>query len=312
MAKYNYHSYFQFPLCLLKGVFENAETGLNLIISYSIVNLAKKLSYSQNDVARQLMYDCYRNESKLHNSLRTIIAKYIKKGELTYDLDYNGFSGTGNEFEFEPSGEELRSIFAKDKEFYQLAILHYQIHCAAKVLNVQLGSIENTMRNYEKANSLVESHESKYGKDPTPGIKTSLLFDIRDKKNYEEMVLICGLIAIRSTVGKRRFTSTTKSVIAMRMIGAKSNVVLQDFLKDKKLKVVHERYSKRYPMDKLLDTLIQRKFLNSKIPIGRRIYISPTLNMDELEKVIITFRKEKNIKKKEKDARQRILDATRQ
>lgn len=196
MAKYKNESYFQFPLCHLKVLYKNSETGLNLIISYSIVNLAKKLPYSQNDVARQLMYDYYRNEGKIHNSLRICVAKYIKKVELTYDGDYNGFSGTGNEFEFEPSGDELRSIFLEDKEFYQLAILHYQIHCAAKVLNVSLGSIENTMRNYEKANSLVESHESKYGKDPTPGIKTSLLFEIRDKKNYDEMVLICGLIAI--------------------------------------------------------------------------------------------------------------------
>lgn len=96
----------------------------------------------------------------------------------------------------------------------------------------------------------------------------------------------------------------------MRIIEAKSNVVLQDFLKDKKLKTMHEKYSKRYQMDKLMKTLIQRKFLSSKISIGRRIFINPTLNMDDLEKVIITFRKEKNIKKKEKDARQRILDAT--
>jgi len=306
------YRYFQFPLCLLQNILTDTENGIDIIISYSIVNFAKKIKHNEYDVARQLMYDYYRNENNIPNSLRQDLKVYEKKNDFTYNEDYNGFDGTGK---FDPADniEELQKIFSDNKEFEQQAIFHYQIHCAANALNVKMGSIKTTMERYERAKAQIEQHENTYGKEPTPGIKTNLLFEFRDKKNKNENELLCALIAIRSLIGQHSYTATYKSVICMRMIGAKSKKVLEEclsrFSQQKELKEVYEKYSKRYPMDKLIEALVRRKFIQSKISYGRKIYFSTKLNMQELTEAIIENRKKRGFNKQEREARQQITAA---
>jgi len=307
------YKYFQFPLCLLQNILIDAENGINLIISYSIINSAKKMKYSISDVARQLIYDFYRHESELPNSLRRDLKLYVKNNEFTYDEVYNGFGGTGIGFNPIENIEELKKVFSDNKEFEQQAIFHYQIHCAANFLNVKLGYIKSIMERYEKAKAQIEEHETKYGKEPTPGIKTSLLFEFRDKKNKNENELLCALIAIRSLIGQHPYTATYKNVISMRMIGAKSKKALEEclskFSKQKELKEVYDKYSIRYQMDKMITTLLSRKFIQSKISYGRKIYFSTKLNMQELTEAIIESKKKRNFKKREWEARKQITAA---
>ncbi|PCH67848.1 MAG: hypothetical protein COC01_04960 [Bacteroidetes bacterium] len=238
------YRYFQFPLCLLqnviinpKNVFSEPQKGFNLIIDYSIVDLAKK--------------------------------------------KYADISG-----------------------------LHSQIHYAAEFLNVNIGSIDDMIEQYEQAETLIRAHEGKYGTDPYLGIGTSLLFEFRDKQNHNETELLCALIAIRSLIGQRKFTGTYKSVILMRMIGAKSKKALKKCLQQKTLKLVHNKYSKRYQMDKLIAKLVNRKFIQSKISFNRQIFFSTKLDMQELGNEIIRYINNKDIKRKEREARQRIKEAT--
>jgi hypothetical protein len=303
-------TYFQFPLCLLQSVLKDKEEGVNLIISYSIVNRAFKTNYAIKDVSRQLMYDYYRNPDSLKKSLKYGLNKYVKEGILTLDEDYNGFNGSS--FDPKENMQELGAIYNQDNSFKQDAIFHYQLHCAAKLHNVKLGSAETTLSRYYTAKEHIESHEATFGADPMPGIVTRFIFDVRDKKNYDEIIALCALTAIRSVIGPYNYAATHKSVIAMRMIGAKNKKALEAILNNpanKQAIELYGKYMKRYPMDKMLEKLQTRKFLHSKISVGRRIYVSAKLNMQELEKAIIDERAKKNLKKCEQEARERIFKA---
>lgn len=306
--------YFQFPLCLLQNVLSNSESGIGLIICFSVINRAKKTNYSMHDVSRQLMYDYYRNLDVMEDVLQKKFKKYIKQDEIILDEDYNGFVGIDNTFNPETNIKELQVIFRKDKEFEEFAIFHYQITCAAKLLNVQLGDIDNTIDRYEEALKQINHHQAKFGNDPMPGITTDLLWDVKGKKNNEEVELLCALTAIRSIIGQRSYSPTYKNVILMRMIGAKSKKALEECLNaenpNKNLKIVYEKYSNRYHMDKMIEKLRERKFIQSKIALGRKIYFSTKLSMNELENVLKEERKKKNFKKVEAEARKRILMAT--
>lgn len=294
--------YFQFPLCLVQYILLNPDEGYNTIINYGLVHYAKsRVSVTHKDVCRQLMYDFYRAEDKLSAYILRKLKQCIKSGALNYNEDYNGFDVHGG---FDPveETEQLKVIFEEDKEFEQEATFHYQIHKTANFLNVKLGSMDKTLSSYEAAQKLLIDHENRFGKEPQPGIKTTFLFDLRDKKNEKDNELLCAYIAIRSILGKNTLYGTNKSVILMRMIGAKSNDALEEHLKNPKLKEIYDKYSKRRRFNTLLEQLIKRGFLKSKLYHSRRIYVSHEIGFKELPAAIIQTKKKYDIKSQEKEA----------
>lgn len=305
------YRYFQFPLCIVRNILKEPETAFQQIISYSVVSYGiKAVELSEYDVFRQLMYDYYRQQDKIEPALLKTLKSYINEDAIELNEDYNGFTGKG-EFDIEVETPGLEEIYSNDSDFKERANLHYQIHCAAKFLNVQIGNIKTTIDRYNEIKKQKAIHENKYGNEPMPGIKTELLWDWETVKKYneEENELLCACIAIKSIIGQNDFTATHKSVICMRMIGAKSNKVLNDFLKDKQLKKIYDNYSKRYTFDKLISRLVSRGFIQSKISLGRSIYLSAKYDMPQLQEAIIEKRRKKDFKRQEAEARKNILSA---
>lgn len=305
------YRYFQFPLFIVRNILKEPETAFQQIISYSVVTYGiKAVELSEYDVFRQLMYDYYRQQDKIEPALLKTLISYINEGDIEINEDYNGFTGKG-EFDIEVETPGLEKIYANDTDFEKRANLHFQIPRAAKFLNVTIGNIKTTMNRYNEVIEQKVIHENKYGNEPMPGIKTELLWDWETVKKYneEENELLCAYIAIKSIIGQNEFTATHKSVICMRMIGAKSNKVLNDFLKDKQLKNIYDKYSKRYAFDKLIERLVSRGFIQSKISLGRSIYLSTKYDMPQLQEAIIEKRRKKDFKRQEAEARKNILSA---
>jgi hypothetical protein len=77
------------------------------------------------------------------------------------------------------------------------------------------------------------------------------------------------------------------------MIGAKSDKVLQDFLKNKSLKTIYDQYSKRYWFDELIQDLLKRSFIKSKMPFKygfkSRMYLSCKLDYEQLPVAISNY-----------------------
>jgi hypothetical protein len=182
-----------------------------------------------------------------------------------------------------------------------------KLDVAKKILSVKGGSNKSTYDEHRKASGFIAAKEATWGKYPTPGIKTDFIFDTRNKKNESETELIAALIGIKSLIGQHKFTATYKNVIVCRMCGCKRNDELEKTLAEKPyIKAVHDKYSTRRRFDGLIQKLLERGFIRSKIAYGRQIYISDELNKDELIEAIVTARLNKRFKNQEQQARQTI------
>lgn len=277
MAKRDFN-YLQFPLCLLRETYSDPVNGINLIIGYGIINYAIKQKYTLWDAARQLVYDWYRDRDNLDTNTLKLISKAIDRGEFYEDGDYNGFSGAT----FEPNDniDQILELFNKHENLKNRAVFNYHLHTTCQVMNIDKRILADTFDMYREANVIKEAFEAEHGPDAMPYCKTSLLFDFRD--NPAEIDLFRAFIGCSSLIGQRIYTGTHKTVILSRMIGAKSNGVLSEFL-DTKTIPTYEYYMNRKHFVKLMDRLAERHFIMSisSKHIGL-IYISKWMEPEEL------------------------------
>ena len=90
------------------------------------------------------------------------------------------------------------------------------------------------------------------------------------------------------------------------MIGAKNKEALQEAIKNKSLNAIYAKYINRYWIDKLLNELLIKNFISSKVGFKRKLYISTTMNNNELALDVATFIKLKDAKTQEKQTRNLI------
>ena len=90
----------------------------------------------------------------------------------------------------------------------------------------------------------------------------------------KDLPVFRAVAALRSIIGRHRFTGTTKAMISARMIGAKSKAVA-DHLCDKgdAIQEEFERLQRRRQFDNLLTDVACRGFV-VKVGMARRIYLS--------------------------------------
>lgn len=283
------YGYLQYPLCLQIQTFKDREKGLNQAISYGIVNYAKKLKYQMTDVAKQTLYDYFRNHSLLQPRLSGKLSDAIEEGSILTEGDNPGFDGKGsyspeNDFTVTP----LLKMFEDDPQLRDDAVLNYQIHLATSEnhLSIKVGSYGSNIKRYEEARSLQETFEARHGGDAMPYCKNSLLFQYRDNP-ASDIDVLRAYIGINSLIGRRNFISTTKPVILSRMIGCKSKTAFDYYSKDKFIRPTVAKYSTRYHMDKLLMTLVEQKYIMYLTrPHVSLIYVSKYMEPEELAKLV--------------------------
>ena len=143
------YAYLQFPLCLLGETYKDPERGLNLIISYGIMNYALKMKYDLMDVAKQALYDFERNREKLQPYLVKSMTEAIEDGVILYEDNNPGFDAKGN---FNPEPDlclnPLVKLLEEDSRMRDEAILNYQLH---------LGTSKDHLRITIKSNSNIKS-----------------------------------------------------------------------------------------------------------------------------------------------------------
>lgn len=286
----NEFRYVHFPLFLIKDLFspKNQETVISNIFDLGIYNYSKQFQFQDFSAYSQVIYCYYRGglTDELHEYLQNLYDKEV----LTLDQDYNGFNG----LKFEPYELDELCEYAKDHtELRELCIEFYKMDLAMKSLNLT-GSIERILGDSKEILKLVSEHERRYGNEPSVMLKTDFIFDYYKKtKSFNEIILFAAYAGIKSIIGKKDFAGTTKKMIIARMIGAKSDKVLQDFLKNKELKKIYDQYIKRYWFDKLIAELLKRGFVKSKMTLAMglksRIYLSCKLDYDQLPAAIADY-----------------------
>jgi len=255
------YRYIQFPLCLLMETYKtDIESALRLILRYGIMNYAIKLDYNLHDVAQQVAYYYYRKQDVIHKSIINKLDNAIEEGLFTLDEDYNGFQGTAK-FDPEENIIEIMNLFDSDPQFKADSILHYQLHLCTSSdhLGVGIASNDGIIKSYNAALQIKKDFEKKFGPDAMPNCKIQQLFKFIE--NPKDIELFRAYMGILSLIGQRTFISTSKPVILSRMIGCKSKAVFDFYKTERKLISTIDKFSKRYQMGKLLETLEQRKFI---------------------------------------------------
>ena len=269
------HKYILFHLPLLQEIFKKPKTGFSDIFDYGIYKTATTQKVSDYNAIKQALYCYYRGG--LTNSLKRQFLQLVNDKVFTPDEDYNGFS----EYEFNPEYEiELIIEYLKENQSLNNEIIEFhQLRQIRNVLNItfDIASISNTYNKLQK-------EYNGFPKSPLVMIRKEMIFDFykNDKSEFEK-VLFSTYAGIRSIVGRNKFCQTTQDMIFYRMVGAKNNDALNEILKDKKVKAIYQKYNVRYWRDKILNELLARNFLTSKVAIKRRTYLSTSLNYKELE-----------------------------
>ncbi|MBE0667571.1 MAG: hypothetical protein IH593_07825, partial [Bacteroidales bacterium] len=279
------YRYLQFPLCLLVETYKDKTKGLNLIISYGLGHYALSQKYNLKDVARQIVYDYYRNNDRMTDKLCSAISQAAEQDRFTRNDDYGGFDGTGT-FDASDNITELVQLLESDPDLKAEAVRYYQFHQAGEFLNVDIKSVANTLSRYHEAKSLQDVFEAQFGPDSMASVKPSLLFEYRDDSK-QDFDLLRAYISIVSLIGYRNFISTTKPVIISRMIGAKSKAAYEHLVNTMEVRDTVAKYSKRYNIDKLLLCLAKQKFIMflSKRHVSL-VYVSRYMEPDELAALI--------------------------
>jgi hypothetical protein len=271
------YNYILFPLPLLQEVFKNPQNGFSHIFNYGIYMTASTQDVSDENAIMQVLYCFYRGG--LTRSLDQKLKKLVAKKIFIPDEDYNGFSSDGKEFYPEEEVSAIRVYLPRDSTLHDEIVEFHQLRQIKDVLNItfDIEGVINTCKDLNK----------EYGgfpKSPRAMISTAMMFDFyKNPKSEFEKVLFATYAGIRSIIGQeKKFCETTQQMIFARMVGAKNNEALIEALKNEKIKAIYEKYTVRYQKDKILNELVGKKFLASKIAVNRRTYLSCTLGYDEL------------------------------
>jgi hypothetical protein len=235
--------YIQFPIFLLKEMFENKTESINSILNYGVYKFSISIDYDLRNVARQVIYKLY------NDLLGPNIKGHILDQNYEYigkDEDYRGFSVfTDIIFNPEDEIEELLLTFKESEGFKEYCIKNYCIWHALELLNLK-GDSESILFYGEMIQNKCSTNEVL----PMVGVHNLFEFRNHDKSNFE-IAQFLAFIAIRSILGKKKFAKTNKNHILSRMFGYSTfgKVELNKLSKNQSI------YLKRYHIDKVFLSL---------------------------------------------------------
>lgn len=298
--------YVHAPLHIFNNFQQDTIGTISKFFNIGIYIYASQIQFTHKEVIRQLLYHFYHNKSSLSSQLEDFVDSLFEDNNVDPDYNYLGFVD-GNSFNVDDTINDMwDSYMSADEHILNDAIIFYKLEQAKDLLEL---SFENQVIITEHAKFQYSSRqfENRHGKDANVSLEIKMLFDfLKNEKTSFEYDLLAGYVAIKSIQGQAQFARTNKAFIAQRMLGCKSKKVLEDVLKSKENKEFYKRVNGRYQMDKILDQLWQKNFIQCKIGIGRSIYISTHLDELTLPTAIAQTLNIKNTKEKENIAKEHL------
>ncbi len=267
--------YVNFPLVLLSTTYEDAKDGLFMIAYYALATYARNHRRTPLDALVQLAYHLLRSpKDDLPKAVRKIAERPVVANVLTSLEDQfaarEGFEESAKTFlddcrlGLSPAdGEDLVDWLAlRDAaRFHQWSITGY----------------DSIICKVQRATKIVLVHEYDNGKDAPVSLPSNYFLEVLNSNpTLEDMRLLRMVAAVRSLVGSKRFTGSTKDMIRARMLGGKSPAVARSLTaKNPDLRAEHEAMMSRYRFDRIIDDGAVRGFYQ-KVGAGRRVYLSTT------------------------------------
>ncbi len=297
-------AYLNFPLVMLKKTIHHPEAGMSDIGAYGIRLYAQHCRRNPDSALAQLAYiSTRRPDEALPRDVETLsrrqdVAAFID-GTSDAWLDPAGFEQGALDM-LKDSPVELD---ADDSEAlsHWLALRDAAAYFGRRIINYT--TLEKQVKTIQKE---VDTHASQTGAPVTGRVPAQYFFETAQTfSDLEAMRMFRCVVAVRSIVGHKRFTGTTKDMLRARMIGAKSPSVataLADYEPAVKAELAAMQSRKRF--DRILTEAAVRGFL-VKVGMGRRVYLSLTAkNPEELASwVKAKFNRLANYREQEREAR---------
>lgn len=293
--------YVQFPLFLLREIWDNPKRTTGFILDYGLYAYGKRAEKNEARAYKQIVYDYYHD--KLSERIRDEIDSY--NDCEVFISETNGFNDKGD---FDPSEEvQVLQWIAKDNpSFKELVLDHWGHHLARKFyegsITVKPGFEVRSLENAWGINAKVPHKEPM----PMVGIDTLLGLNLGNDSDVHIAPFV-AFIALKSVMGKKGYAYTNKKQIVSRMFGYKSYPAAVAAKADKE--PLFKKYMTRHHFDKLKHTLELKFNIPCHTPNNRRGYLFgvPKMSLIKLaeidEKRTINSQKE-ILKQKKIEARQ--------
>ena len=264
--------YVNFPLVLLSTTYADAKAGLRMIAFYALVAYARNHHRTPLDALVQLAYHVLREPGKdLPKAVRRIAERPVVADVLT-GLDLFGTPGG-----FEENAKAILEGCSLDlSPADESALVDWlALRDAASFHQWNITGYDGIVATAKKAENIVLLHEHDNGKDAPASLPSDYFLQVcNSNPTLDEMRLFRMVAAVRSIVGSKRFTGSTKNMIRARMLGAKKPTIASGLVaQNPDLRAEHDAMQSRFRFDRIIDDGAVRGFYQ-KVGAGRRVYLS--------------------------------------
>ncbi len=261
-----------FPLCLLSETIREPGAGMNRLASKVIADYAQHCRPDAAAAVVQLAY-AVRGKETLPQGLQRVAGRQSFV-ECVESLD-DCWGGSGDEF-----AETAKDVFGDPAEMFsedELSdIVNWcSLRRSASFFGRRINNFDGLQATAQAVQKTVDQHESDHGAICMTSIPVDFFNECQNQaNNIESMRLFRMVCAVRSLVGKKRFTGTTKDMLRARSIGGKSPAVATAMIGDSEpMRDESQAMESRFRFDRILTEGGIRKFYVS-MGAGRRVYLS--------------------------------------
>jgi hypothetical protein len=267
-----------FPLFLIQDTLTDPKDAMEKIACFVLVEYAKRC---QRDYKEGLVQACYQAQQKPDLTFSRDVARIMERD------DVDEFAWT----HFDP--DLPWPIGAKDESYALFVLKNDPTECemdaaeqaalvawlalrdSAHYFNRRIHDFDSLFRSSSKAKIKIDKHEQAHGPLAFATCPADYFFETWKKTaDIEAMRLFRCVCAVRSVIGKKPFTGTTKDMLRARMIGAKTPAIAKAMAADSlAIRTELDSLASRSRFDRILTEGAVRKFY-CKFGIGRRVYLS--------------------------------------
>lgn len=265
--------FLNFPLCLLMKTITDHQTGFNEITAHALRGFSQSFA-SQASPKAALIQACYVATRQKDKPLPNAIRRILEREDISAFSDSLFESTLEGEFT-QTTLESLNDYGIELSESESEALEDWHTMCgAASYFGREIQDFYSIEKQANTAQRTADEHARQSGGLAYCSIGADYYFETRNSYTLETGRRFRMICAVRSLIGSKPWTGTTKDMVRARMIGAKSPVIAEQLTRtNKALKEELEALQSRKRFDRLMDEVASRGFFG-KFGKGRRLYLS--------------------------------------
>lgn len=306
-------NFLNFPLIMLAKTHTDPKSGMNAILDYAFWKFAQSIRHDYKDAFIQAVYQSQRHPDRIfprdvqfimnRNDVEEFVEYAMGEGWLG---DQNFTNNVGVMFD--------ESEITLDDTEQEALVLWLGMREAASLLGWVIKDFDEVRKKVAQSQKEIDKYAQEHGVLVWATCPADYFKDTyRKNSDPEAMRIFRCVVAVRSLVGAKQFTGTTKDMLRARMIGGKTPAVAEVMAaQSEPLSVELNKLGSRKRFDRILTEGAVRKFYG-KFGTGRRVYLSLTAKDPETLATMVNkkLNRHASYKASEQKARDKIRGTAR-